>query len=81
LYPRVLAGLFLLMFAGFLTSASGNPRPRPRVHAARPSNFDYLVLASIADSPHVLVMASYRPAARPRVPARPGKPHPQLADD
>jgi hypothetical protein len=30
---------------------------------AGPSNFDYLVLASIADSPRFLAMAGYRTAA------------------
>jgi hypothetical protein len=30
---------------------------------AGPTNFDYLVLASIADSPHFLAMAGYRTAA------------------
>jgi hypothetical protein len=34
-----------------------------------PSKLDYLVLASIADSPHVLTMASYRTAAVPPAPA------------
>jgi hypothetical protein len=28
---------------------------------AGPSKLDYLVLASIADSPHLLAMAAYRP--------------------
>jgi hypothetical protein len=70
------------MFASSLTAASANWRAHPRVHPARPSNFDYLVLASIADSPHVLTMASYRPAAgRPRVSVLPGKLYLQLSQD
>jgi hypothetical protein len=31
---------------------------------AEPSSFDYLVLASMADAPRPLSMASYRPARR-----------------
>jgi hypothetical protein len=46
------------------------------------SNFDYLVLASIAASPHVLTMASYRPSiGSGRVSARSGKPSPKVAED
>ena len=37
---------------------------RASVHG--PSNFDYLVLASIADSPHLLAMAGYRSTAEQR---------------
>jgi hypothetical protein len=32
--------------------------------AGGPSKFDFMVLASMADSPHLLAMAGYRPAPR-----------------
>jgi hypothetical protein len=82
LFPRIFLGLFVPVFAGSFAPASAGPQALTQVHRARPSNFDYLVLASIADSPHILTMASYRPAVRPsKVPARSGKPSPQLAVD
>jgi len=35
-------------------------------HPGGPSKLDYMVLASIADSPHLLAMASYRTADKRR---------------
>jgi hypothetical protein len=80
---RLLVGSFALMVASSLAFASGVPHGHPRLLIARPSNFDYLVLASIADSPHILTMASYRPAAAsPKPQARSGKPSARrLAED
>jgi len=51
----------LVSFAGVLSAASGEiASPCGAVDA--PSNFDYLVLASMADSQRPIAMASYRPA-------------------
>jgi hypothetical protein len=74
--------VFVLTFGSSLASASDHPRAHPRVHPLHLSNLDYLVLASIAASPHVMTMASYRPAVgSDRVSARSGKRIPPLADD
>lgn len=81
-FPRAFVVLSLLTFASSLASASDHPRAHPRVHPVQLSNFDYLVLASIAASPHVLTMASYRPSiGSGRVSARSGKPSPKVAED
>jgi hypothetical protein len=82
LFTRAFVVLSVLTLASSLASASDHPPAHPRVHPVQLSNLDYLVLASIAASPHVLTMASYRPAAGAgRVLARSGKPIPRLADD
>lgn len=52
-----------LSFAGVLSAASGEITS-PCGAAAAPSSFDYLVLASLADSQHPISMASYRPTRR-----------------
>jgi hypothetical protein len=51
-----------LSFAAVLSAASGEVAS-PCSAAAAPSSFDYLVLASMADSQHPILMASYQ---RPR---------------
>jgi hypothetical protein len=51
----------VVVFASCLAAASANP-PSPRADDG-PSNFDYLVLASIADSPHLAALAGSRSAA------------------
>jgi hypothetical protein len=57
-----------LSFAAVLCAASGEPaNPYSAAAAASstaPTNFDFLVLASIADSPQPISMASYSPAGR-----------------
>lgn len=58
--PRTFVGLYLLICASSLASASANPHPHARADPVHPSNFDYLVLASMADSPHLLAMSGYR---------------------
>jgi hypothetical protein len=58
-----------LSFAGVLSAASVEIAS-PRGAAAAPSSFDYLVLASLADSQHPISMASYR-APRRDVPNTP----------
>jgi hypothetical protein len=52
----------LVSFAGALSAASGGVAS-PCSAAAAPSSFDYLVLASMADSQRPIAMASYRPAS------------------
>ena len=64
---RMLVALFpAVIFASWLAVASAVPSARACASADGPSNFDYLVLASIADSPHLLAMAGYRSAAEQR---------------
>ena len=52
-----------LSFAGALSAASGEIAS-PCGAGAEPSSFDYLVLASMADAPHPISLAGYRPARR-----------------
>jgi hypothetical protein len=54
--------MVLAVFASCLGAASaGSSAARECSLRAGPSKLDYLVLASIADSPHLLSMAGYRP--------------------
>jgi hypothetical protein len=63
LWTRILFVCPVVILAGCLATASVDSASARGAHGlAGPSNFDYLVLASIADSPQVLAMASYRPA-------------------
>jgi hypothetical protein len=50
--PLSVAGIF---------SAASSELSAPCSAAATPSSFDYLVLASMADSQHPISMVSYRP--------------------
>src|SRR5258708_40267876 len=61
---RLLA-LPTVIFASCLAAASAAPLDAHACSSAvnGPSNFDYLVLASLADSPHLLAMAGYRSTA------------------
>ena len=70
--------LCAVVFASCLAAASENA-PSPRACPDRacpdlgsPTNFDYLVLASIADSPRFLAMAGYRSIAMQRADLAPG---------
>jgi hypothetical protein len=63
---RMLVAFPAVIFASWLAVASAVPSARACASADGPSNFDYLVLASIADSPHLLAMAGYRPTAEQR---------------
>jgi len=65
---RILIAIPAMIFAGSLAAASGagaatdGPgRANKCQEQGHPSKLDYLVLASIADSPHLMAMASYRP--------------------
>jgi hypothetical protein len=57
-----------LVLAAGLAAADETPRLRAaamdRPATDGPSTFDFMVLASMADSPHLLAMAGYRPAPR-----------------
>jgi hypothetical protein len=55
----ILVGWFATASAGSSTTPACQGRPKL-------SNFDYLVLASIADSPQLPAMASYRPMGTQR---------------
>ena len=59
---RILYAFPMLILASCFAMASAGSSNTPACHG-RPklSNFDYLVLASIADSPQLPAMASYRP--------------------
>jgi hypothetical protein len=63
---RILCSFPVLILAScFATASAGSsitPGCQGRPNLPNLSNFDYLVLASIADSPLLPAMASYRPA-------------------
>ena len=62
---RIFFALPAVIFACCLAAAVADPSSaRACADHAHPSNFDYLVLASMADSPHLLAMARYRSTAR-----------------
>jgi hypothetical protein len=63
---RPLKRISLAITSVFLTSclaaaSAGTSAALECPDLAGPSKLDYLVLASIADSPHLLAMAAYRP--------------------
>jgi hypothetical protein len=64
---RIFISIPAVVFASCLATASADPAS---THACAglhgPSNFDYVVLASMADSPHLLAMAGYRSTATRR---------------
>jgi hypothetical protein len=70
---RIFLALSAVIFASYLAAASDDAASlRPRTDLGSPTNFDYLVLASIADSPHFLAMAGYRSIAMQRAELPPG---------
>src|SRR5216684_7377459 len=70
---RIFLALSTVVFASCLAAASDEaPRPRAYADLSSPTNFDYLVLASMADSPRFLAMAGYRSTARQRTELPPG---------
>jgi hypothetical protein len=80
--PRLFASCAWVIFAGCLGAASANPPvPDARIHHERPSKFDYLVLASMADSPRLMAMVGYRAAAQRAATTPVGKTTPPVADD
>jgi hypothetical protein len=69
---NLLTGIFpaftAVVFASCLAAASDDASSsRACAALGSPSKLDYLVLASIADSPHLLAMASYRSTASQRI--------------
>jgi hypothetical protein len=59
---RISLAITLGVFVSCLAAASaGSSAARECPGRAGPSKLDYLVLASIADSPDFLAMAAYRP--------------------
>jgi hypothetical protein len=59
---RILCSFPVLILATCFATASAGSSNTPGRHVrSELSNFDYLVLASIADSPQLPAMASYRP--------------------
>jgi hypothetical protein len=74
LLPRLTVLLSALVFATCLAERSNlEAGPRPLRAAAHPSKLDYLVLASIADSPHWLSLAGYRSQPPKTAPAAENK--------
>ena len=65
---RIILAFPAVIFASCLAAASAAPLDARASSSAvnGPSNFDYLVLASLADSPHLLAMAGYRSTAEQR---------------
>ncbi len=60
---RILFGLLAAILASYVAAAS-----RDSVDSAMPqglSKLDFMVIASMADSPHLLTMASYRAQKNP----------------
>lgn len=58
---RISVAILLGVLASCVLAASAGSTARACPERAGPSKLDYLVLASIADSPHLLPMAAYRP--------------------
>ena len=70
---RIFFVLSTIVFAGCLATASDDvPHLRGCAVYTAPTNFDYLVLASFADSPRFLAMTGYRSTARQRTDFLPG---------
>jgi hypothetical protein len=68
-----------LLFAGWLAAAVDEPvDSQAAAQPANPSTFDYLVLASLADSPQLHALAGFRPSASLRNEPQPGQDDPQL---
>ena len=64
---RIFVAFPAVIFASCLAAASAAASDaRSCASVNGPSNFDYLVLASMADSPHLLAMAGYRSTAEQR---------------
>jgi hypothetical protein len=57
---RNLVGIALSLILGGSQCAASGEMAHPSSAAALPSNFDYLVLASLADSQRPISMALYR---------------------
>jgi len=72
---RIFFALGTVIFASYFAAASDavpHLRACADFTASTPTNFDYLVLASFADSPRFLAMASYHSTVRQRTNFLPG---------
>jgi len=69
-FTRIFIAFPAVVFASCLAAASTAPPSDARActTVGGPSNFDYLVLASIAESPHLLAMAGYCSTAEQHAP-------------
>ncbi len=68
-----------LLFAGWLAAAVDEPADSQAAAQQRdPSTFDYLVLASLADSPQLHALAGFRSSASLRNEPPPEQDDPQL---
>jgi hypothetical protein len=79
---RIFPAFTAVVFLSCLAAASDNASTsRACANLDNPSKLDYLVLASIADSPHLLAMASYRSTAAQRSEPRSGADPGPLSND
>jgi len=71
-----------LLFAGWLAAAVDEPADSQAAAQPRdPSTFDYLVLASLADSPQLHALAGFRSSASLRNEPQPGQDQQVKAED
>ena len=71
-----------LLFAGWLAAAVDEPADLQAAAQPRdPSTFDYLVLASLADSPQLHALAGFRSSASQRNEPQPGQDQQVKAED
>jgi hypothetical protein len=73
-----------VLLAGWLAAADKPALLRDRPDSGTPSTFDYLVLASLADSPQLHAMAGFRASARrlePKAAHEPVRDHQLKAED
>jgi hypothetical protein len=71
-----------LLFAGWLAAAVDEPADTQAAAQPRdPSTFDYLVLASLADSPQLHALAGFRSSASQRNEPQPGQDQEVKAED
>jgi hypothetical protein len=71
LLTRMGLALSAVILASGVAAADEAPKMRADTAATKgpatdgPSTFDFMVFASMADSPHLVAMAGYRPVLRP----------------
>jgi hypothetical protein len=69
------------LLAGWLAAADQPALLRDTPDPLAPSTFDYLVLASLADSPQLHAMAGFRSSASQRIEPMPPQRRPLKAED
>jgi hypothetical protein len=70
-----------VVFASWLAAADGSAVAREDAQPRSPSSFDYLVLASLADSPQLHAMAGLRASAGERDESKSAPAQPLKAED